>query len=124
MQQHKQAQALYWTWAKEYPTASEDLVLEIWFHLANLYRADGDEEKLRANIYQALDFARQHMAVSIDRLFILQRQFQGDQELQDLLPEALRKDLARDLELASDRTRLVDGRSSEDKGNLDGSNEP
>jgi hypothetical protein len=96
--QHKQAQELYWRWAGEYPTACEDFILEIWFHLANVYRADGNGKRLRAGVYEALDFAHQQMSRSEDRLIVLQHQFQYDQELQELLPEEVRYGLAHDLE--------------------------
>lgn len=98
-QQHKQAHNLYWQWAKEYPAASEDFILEIWFHLANIYQADANAEWLRTNVYEAFDFGRQNMASSEDRLIVLQRQFQHDHELQELLPEELRNSLIADLEL-------------------------
>jgi hypothetical protein len=96
--QHKQAQALYWKWAEAYPTTSEDFILEIWFHLANIYQADGNAERLQAGVYEALQFALKHMSGSEDRLVVLHRQFQHDQELQELLPAELRDSLAHDLE--------------------------
>lgn len=88
VQRHRQALQMYWNWAMDYPEASEDFIIEIWFHLASLYQADQDQSSLQAEAEQALRFAQE--SLSRDRLLVLQKQLEkGDPELIELLPEDL-----------------------------------
>lgn len=86
---HRQALQMYWEWAKEYPEASEDFILEIWFHLASLYLADKNLEDLQAGGEEARLFAQEKLTQ--DRWLVLQNQLldKGDEELIALLPDQL-----------------------------------
>jgi len=88
---HTQACDMYWGWVKEYPEASEDFILEIWFHLASRYLADSNADVLHTETMRALEFARTHLKK--DRFIILPEQLRGDRELLDLLPDDLRGEL-------------------------------
>lgn len=99
---HRQAIAMYWEWVHSYPQASEDFILEIWFHLACLYQADGNIDKLQAETKEALHFA--HTRLNSDRFMILPEQLKGDRELLDLLPPDLHDELFEELgQLLNDR---------------------
>lgn len=98
---HRQALEMYWHWAQEHPEASEDFIVEIWFHLASLYLADSDLPRLRSETERALDFAREKLTA--ERLLILQKQLQGDKELLDLLPDDLPNELVQRLEQSLNR---------------------
>lgn len=98
--QHRQVVELYWGWARDYPEASEDLVLEIWFHLANLYLVHRNPARLRSEIDEAFDFAQAYL--TSDRLLILLKQLEGDHELLDLLPDDLQAHLVQALEQSLD----------------------
>jgi hypothetical protein len=93
---HNQALEMYWGWVQEYPEASEDFILEIWFHLASRYLVDTDAGDLRSEILRALDFARTRLKP--DRFMILPQQLRGDRELLDLLPDELLGELLGKLE--------------------------
>jgi hypothetical protein len=93
---HGSALEMYWDWASDYAEASEDSILEIWFHLASVYLATGDLDQLRREAMEALSFAGEHL--SSGHLLILQKQLEGDKELRDLLPEALFDELSQSLE--------------------------
>lgn len=87
---HEYAYEMYWEWVREYPQASEDFIIEICFHLGNIYLAKPDGEELHDKILEALNFAKEQL--NRDRLIILQNAFDeqmGDRELRDLLPEPL-----------------------------------
>lgn len=87
---HQLALQMYRKWAEEYPPASEEFVLEIWFHSASLYLADRNLERTRAEIVNALAFAGE---LNSDRLMVLQKQFEADTELAELLPDPLQEEL-------------------------------
>jgi hypothetical protein len=87
---HMYAYDMYWEWVREYPQASEDFIVEICFHLGNIYLAKQDINGLHEKTLDALNFAKDQL--NQDRLMILQIAFseeKGDRELLDLLPEAL-----------------------------------
>jgi hypothetical protein len=94
---HRQALQMYWNWAEDYPEASEDFIIEIWFHLASLYLADEDRPRLQAEAERAMRFAQQKL--TSDRLLVLQMQLEengkhrGDSELIELLPKKLHQSL-------------------------------
>lgn len=93
---HHQAIRMYWNWAEAYPDASEDFVIEIWFHQANLYLADKNQSILQDETKRALRFAQEKLTP--DRLLVLQKQLEkGDPELIDLLPDDLRQTLKESL---------------------------
>ena len=91
--------AMYWSWVREYPEASENFIVELWFHLASLYLADRDRDYLWSESKKVLLFACKHL--NSDRLLVIQKQLgerENDRELHDLLPEALHAELIYDLE--------------------------
>ena len=87
IQQHQQAIEMYEGWVNEYPEASEDFILEIWFHRANIYSVTKEIETLTQKLEEELRFALDNL--SFDRANTLFNQFTGDTELQELLPESL-----------------------------------
>ncbi len=91
IKQHTHALKMYWSWAKKYPEASEDFVLEILFHLASLWNESVDNQELVEEAKRSLEFAYKHL--SIERLLILHKQMEGDKELLDLLPKSLHIEL-------------------------------
>lgn len=103
---HRRAFEMYWQWVEEYPQASEDFILEIWFHLSHIYLAEQNLSYLWSEARKALQFAQK---LKSDRLIILLKLLEekdGDRELLDLLPEDLRDELAHKLELLlADRTQ-------------------
>lgn len=88
----QQALTMYWEWVNDFPQASEDFIVEIWFHLINLHSPKMRSAALHREIWKTFTFARQNL--SADRFMILQKQLDerdGDREILDLLPEDLRK---------------------------------
>lgn len=126
-QQHQQAVDMYWEWAGEYPYASEDYILEIWFHLASIYATAMDKhlspEEQRENerslwnkLEESVAFIQENL--SYGRLRILENQLfkpadiitddegagvgehvDGDTELRDMLPPSISEKLARELSM-------------------------
>lgn len=85
---HQLACDMYWNWVREYPQASEDFIIEIWFHLAHIYLVKKDPDWLRQEALAALRFASERLKP--DRLMVLSNILApGDQELLDLLPNSL-----------------------------------
>ena len=101
---HRDAIAMYWDWIREYPEASEDFIVEVWFHLASLYLAEGNTDHLGLEVKKVLRFAHKHL--NSDRFMILPEQLAGDYELLELLPKGLYNELLEDLE------QLLNGRSA------------
>ncbi len=92
IKRHRQALEMYWNWARDYPEASEDFIIEIWFHLASLYQADEDQSTLQTETKQALRFAQK--SLTSDRRLVLHNQLEkGDLELIELLPDNLHRTL-------------------------------
>ncbi|HIP73978.1 MAG TPA: ATP-binding protein, partial [Anaerolineae bacterium] len=54
VQQHQQAIEMYEGWVNEYPEASEDFILEIWFHRANIFTVTEDAEALEQELKNEL----------------------------------------------------------------------
>jgi hypothetical protein len=101
---HRRALEMYQGWVDDYPEASEDFILEIWFHLASLYQQDHNYGRLRDQAKAALHFARSHL--STDRFMILPKQLEQDGELDILLPTDLRHELLQELDqLLNDKTQ-------------------
>jgi hypothetical protein len=88
---HRQAIKMYWNWAETYSGASEDFIIEIWFHQASIYLADNSQSILQDETKRALYFAQDNL--TSDRLFVLHKQLEGDLELIDLLPNDLHQTL-------------------------------
>jgi len=87
---HENAWKMYWKWVRDYPQASEDFMVEIFFHLGNIYLAKQNFDELHQQALKVLNYAKEKL--NPDRLMILQNAFDeqmGDRELLDLLPEAL-----------------------------------
>ncbi len=87
VQKHQQAIEMYKGWIDEYPDASEDFILEIWFHRASIHTVEEDVETLEQKLKNELDFALENL--SYDRANTLSKQLETDTELQELLPEPL-----------------------------------
>lgn len=87
IQQHQQAIKMYEGWVHEYPEASEDFILEIWFHRTNIYSVTKDIKTLTQKLEEELRFALDNL--SFDRANTLFNQFKTDPELQELLPDSL-----------------------------------
>ncbi len=98
VQQHRQAIEMYDGWVDEYPEASEDFILEIWFHKATIYNVTEDVETLEQELKEGLNFALENL--SYDRANALFNQFSRDAELRDLLPTSLFSTLNTKLENA------------------------
>jgi len=87
---HRHACAMYWNWIEDYPQASEDFIIELYFHLGNIYLAKQNFDELHQESLKVLSYAEKEL--NPDRLIILQKAFDeqmGDRELLDLLPEVL-----------------------------------
>ena len=87
IQKHQQAIEMYEGWVKEFPEASEDFILEIWFHRASIYTVTEAAETLEPKLKAELGFALENLGY--DRANTLSNQFERDTELQELLPEPL-----------------------------------
>lgn len=87
VQKHQQAAKMYKGWVNEYPEASEDFILEIWFHRASIYTVTEDVKTLEQELKNEIEFALENL--SYDRANTLSMQFETDTELQELLPEPL-----------------------------------
>ncbi len=90
IQWHQRAVSLYLQWAAEYPTTSEDFILEAWFHLANIWQAKPQDDTIIQQFSETLDIAKQ---LTTDRKLVIQEQLdphdkdtEYDNELYDLLP--------------------------------------
>jgi hypothetical protein len=88
---HHRALMMYWGWVNQYPEISEDFIVEIWFHLACLYSANSDIERLRTEAQHTLAFARAHL--NANRLLNLENQLQKDPDLLELLSQTLLMEL-------------------------------
>lgn len=95
VRQHQKAVEMYQEWVDKYPEASEDFILEIWFHWASIFSLNGEKETLENQLRMSLNVALENL--SFDRANTLFNQFKTDEELRDLLPEPLFLALSRQL---------------------------
>ena len=92
--QHRQAIAMYRSQLEKYPRTSDDYVLEIWFHLANIYLATEGREGLEKELQDVLPLVD---PLDSDSTNSLQKALEADQELLDLLPTEMSQLLLQEL---------------------------
>jgi hypothetical protein len=93
---HQLASNMYWQWVRQRPHTSEDFVLEIWFHQASIFLADKNETLLQTKIGETMRLVQNYFGP--DHILILQKQFEADHDLHDLLPAALHTYLGQELD--------------------------
>lgn len=81
--QHHLAIAMYKSQLEKNPRTSDDYVLEIWFHLANIYLATEDRDSLEKELREVLPLVDR---LDSDSTNSLQKALEADRELLDLLP--------------------------------------
>jgi len=91
---HQRALEMYTKWAQSTPATSEDLILEIWYHLASLYWINQDQSYLDT-ITEYLEFAGKNL--TNERFLILEEQFKRDAELRQILPGHLEHSITQQL---------------------------
>jgi hypothetical protein len=87
---HQHAHAMYREWIEKYKEASEDFIVEAWFHLANIYLATENEAELLTKVEELIRFAKENL--SPDRLLVLRKSLEednGDKEMLELIPDNL-----------------------------------
>lgn len=82
---HLAAIDLYWKWANEYPWTSEDFLIEIIFHEASIYTMNQNSKSFWKTIEEILNFIQ--LNLNTDHKLVMQKQLEGDQEIEDLLRE-------------------------------------
>lgn len=102
---------MYWRWAKDNPQSCENAICEIWYHLGVV--AKGGEGVygrrrsgwLKQRATAALTFARDHLTPS--QLYGLHNHLAADQELRQLLPPQLHRELLTQLARAVPRNDMT-----------------
>jgi hypothetical protein len=88
---HNHALEMYWQWAKEAPKTSDEFIIEILFHHANICEAQKDDRCLQQETEKVLEFARDNL--NAERILVLQKQIEGDNELLEMYSNELRDEL-------------------------------
>lgn len=93
---HRRALNWFWEAAKNHAKQSASDMIEILFHSGSIYQVEGDQANLLENAQKVCTFIQSHLAEQLDQCIILQQALapdkgKGDEELLEIMPEAVQK---------------------------------